>query len=69
MPEIIRRDGNDPLDYTISRRGKKVPSGNQPSTDNNDRTEDQQWSSDAAPEPQENDRRTRGYEENSIMYR
>ena len=26
MPEIIRREGHDPNRYTISRRGKKLPS-------------------------------------------
>lgn len=28
MPEIIRREGHDPNRYTISRRGKKMPSSN-----------------------------------------
>merc|ERR1719150_2463307 len=28
LPEIIRREGHDPNRYTISRRGKKLPSSN-----------------------------------------
>ena len=28
LPEIIRREGHDPNRYTISRRGKKMPSSN-----------------------------------------
>ena len=28
LPEIIRREGHDPNRYTISRRGKKIPSSN-----------------------------------------
>lgn len=32
LPEIIRREGNDPMHYTISRRGKKFP--NTPATTN-----------------------------------
>ena len=27
MPEIIRKEGNDPLKYTLSRRNKKLTNG------------------------------------------
>ncbi|KAL5290849.1 TGIF1.2 family protein [Megaselia abdita] len=34
LPEIIRREGNDPMHYTISRRGKKFPSAHNASLSN-----------------------------------
>ncbi|KAI4478207.1 hypothetical protein M0804_012165 [Polistes exclamans] len=43
LPEIIRRDGNNPLEYTISRRGKKMNANNQPPAGNNNRRNNQNW--------------------------
>lgn len=42
LPEIIRKEGNDPQIYTISRRGKKMTANNQPPAENN-RRNNQNW--------------------------
>lgn len=64
---MIRREGHDPLQYTISRRGKKMPGGSHQQSAGLSPSANQDWDQLDGNVPAKR-RRDHDYEDN-VMYR